>query len=228
MASASNTHNDADHGNNNRDFVLTASSPKEHNTILSPVRQNEQPVPESDPRDGHETSLSSEEDDDMQVLTVRQSGKRPQNTQEIPVASAQPADQPTRADFQRILTALERNTELMAQQNRKIEALEENQPPSGQPTLPRGDITRLGPLLDRKLPTNGVVPSRGSSHKAAKGVEPHLYARKESPRRQKRGRRSNNLVTLPGAAKHGKARSLLQPPCSRQSRIPKSLAGSSV
>jgi hypothetical protein len=127
MASASNTHNDADHGNDNRDFVPTASSPKEHNTVLSPVRQNEQPVPESDPRDGHETSLSSEEDDDMQVLTVRQSGKRPQNTQEIPVASAQPADQPTRADFQRILTALERNTELMAQQNRRIEALEKNQ-----------------------------------------------------------------------------------------------------
>jgi hypothetical protein len=127
MASASNTHNDADHGNDNRDFVPTASSPKEHNTVLSPVRQNEQPIPESDPRDGHETSLSSEEDDDMQVLTVRQSGKRPQNTQEIPVASAQPADQPTRADFQRILTALERNTELMAQQNRRIEALEKNQ-----------------------------------------------------------------------------------------------------
>ncbi|KAK2366720.1 hypothetical protein QL285_080069 [Trifolium repens] len=127
MASASNTHNDADHGNDNRDFVPTASSPKEHNTVLSPVRQNEQPVPESDPRDGHKTSLSSEEDDDMQILTVHQSGKRPQNTQEIPVGSAQPADQPTRADFQRILTALERNTELMAQQNRRIEALEKNQ-----------------------------------------------------------------------------------------------------
>jgi hypothetical protein len=70
--------------------------------------------------------VSSEEEDDMQILTVRQSGKPPQNTQEIPVASAQPADQPTRADFLRILAALEKNTEVMAQQNRMIEALEKN------------------------------------------------------------------------------------------------------
>jgi hypothetical protein len=70
--------------------------------------------------------VSSEEDDDMQILTVRQSGKRPQNMQEIPVANVQLVDQPTRADFLRILAALEKNTEVMAQQNRMIEALEKN------------------------------------------------------------------------------------------------------
>ncbi|KAK2399440.1 hypothetical protein QL285_049252 [Trifolium repens] len=58
-----------------------------------------------------------------------QFGKRPQNTQEIPVASAQPIDQPTRTNFLRILAALEKNTEVMAQQNHRIEALEKNQRP---------------------------------------------------------------------------------------------------
>ncbi|WJX84371.1 hypothetical protein P8452_66954 [Trifolium repens] len=103
MASASNTCNNADQIDDQADFIPTTSSPQRHNTVLSPVRQ---PIPESDPRDGHETTLSSEEDDDMQILTVRQSGKRPLNTQEIPVVSAQPADQQT--DFQRILALLEK------------------------------------------------------------------------------------------------------------------------
>ncbi|WJX28756.1 hypothetical protein P8452_17436 [Trifolium repens] len=49
MANASNTRNDADHGNDDRDFVPTVSSPPEHNTVLSPVRQNDQPQRESDP-----------------------------------------------------------------------------------------------------------------------------------------------------------------------------------
>ncbi|KAK2397452.1 hypothetical protein QL285_059022 [Trifolium repens] len=124
MASGSNTRIDGDHDNDNRDFIPTISSPVEHNTVLSPVRQ---PIPESDPRDGQETTVSSEEDDDVQVVTARQSGKRPSNTQEIPVVSAQPADQQT--DFQRILALLERNNDLIAQQNRRIEALERNQRP---------------------------------------------------------------------------------------------------
>jgi hypothetical protein len=127
-ASGSNTRNDGDHVNDNRDFVPLPSSHVEQNIVLSPVHHDDQPQPppETDPRDGCEASVSSEEDDDMQILTVRQSGKRPQNMQEIPVANVQPVDQPTRADFLRILAALEKNTEVMAQQNRMIEALEKN------------------------------------------------------------------------------------------------------
>jgi hypothetical protein len=120
-ASGSNTRNDGDNSDNTRDFVPLPSSPVEQDTILSPVHQSDQPQPETDPRDSHEASVSSEEEDDMQILTVRQSGKRPQKTQEIPVANAQPVDHPTRA--------LEKNTEVMAQQNRRIEALERNQCP---------------------------------------------------------------------------------------------------
>jgi hypothetical protein len=128
-ASGSNTRNDGDNSDNTRDFVPLPSSPVEQDTILSPVHQSDQPQPETDPRDSHEASVSSEEEDDMQILTVRQSGKRPQKTQEIPVANAQPVDHPTRADFLRILAALEKNTEVMAQLNRRIEALERNQCP---------------------------------------------------------------------------------------------------
>ncbi|KAK2397422.1 hypothetical protein QL285_058998 [Trifolium repens] len=132
MASGSNTRIDGDRDNDNRDFIPTVSSPVEHNTVLSPVRQ---PMPESDPRDGHETTLSSEEDDDMQILTARQSGKRPLNTQEIPVVSAQPTDQ--QADFQRILALLEKNNELIAQQNLRIEALEKQRPQRAPNSPPR-------------------------------------------------------------------------------------------
>ncbi|KAK2416133.1 hypothetical protein QL285_038556 [Trifolium repens] len=132
MASASNTRNNDDQNNEHVDFIPTTSSPERHNTVLSPVIQ---PVPESDPRDGHETALSSEEDDDLQILTARKSGKRPQNTQEIPVVSAQPADQKTY--FQRILALLEKNNQLIAQQNLRIEALKNQRPQRAANSPPR-------------------------------------------------------------------------------------------
>ncbi|MCH82066.1 hypothetical protein A2U01_0002862 [Trifolium medium] len=56
---------------------------REHDIVLSPVCSNEKQVPETDPRDGLETSLSSEDGEHVQVLTERQLGKRPQETQEI-------------------------------------------------------------------------------------------------------------------------------------------------
>jgi hypothetical protein len=71
----------------------------------------------------------------MQVITERQAGKRPQNTQEIPVISAQPADQQT--DFQRILALLEENNKLIAQQNLRIEALEKQRPQRAANSPPR-------------------------------------------------------------------------------------------
>ncbi|MCI31074.1 hypothetical protein A2U01_0052285 [Trifolium medium] len=51
--------------------VVPASPPPENGTVLSPVDDNNQTLPESDPRDGCETSLSSEEGDDLQILTKR-------------------------------------------------------------------------------------------------------------------------------------------------------------
>jgi hypothetical protein len=54
----------------------------------------------------------------------------------------------------------------------------------------------LNPLLDRKQTNNGILPSKGFSPRATKGDELHLYARREPPLPQKRGRWSSNLATL--------------------------------
>ncbi|MCI92503.1 hypothetical protein A2U01_0113799, partial [Trifolium medium] len=43
--------------------AVPASPPPEHGTVLSPVDNKDQALPESDPRDGRETFLSSEEGD---------------------------------------------------------------------------------------------------------------------------------------------------------------------
>ncbi|MCI30003.1 hypothetical protein A2U01_0051212, partial [Trifolium medium] len=53
-------------------------------TVLSPVTNDQDQLPVNntgDPRDGRETSLSSDENgEDVQILTERQLEKRPQST----------------------------------------------------------------------------------------------------------------------------------------------------
>ncbi|MCI61303.1 hypothetical protein A2U01_0082560, partial [Trifolium medium] len=86
--------------------AVPASPPPEHGTVLSPVDINDQTLPESDPRDGRETSFSSEEGDGVQILTERQSRKRPQNTQEIPADRTRPIVPPSNPDLATVLAAL--------------------------------------------------------------------------------------------------------------------------
>ncbi|MCI85722.1 hypothetical protein A2U01_0107001, partial [Trifolium medium] len=70
-----------------------------------------------DPRDGRETSLSSDEDGEgVQVLTERQREKRPQSTQEILVDRAQPPALITRKDIANLITALRSTNETLHQQ----------------------------------------------------------------------------------------------------------------
>ncbi|MCI77147.1 hypothetical protein A2U01_0098417, partial [Trifolium medium] len=69
-------------------------------------------APETDPRDGQETSWTSE-DDDALVLTERQSGKRPQGTQEISVDTAQPTASVANADLAAVIAALKQTTEAL-------------------------------------------------------------------------------------------------------------------
>ncbi|MCI73994.1 hypothetical protein A2U01_0095258, partial [Trifolium medium] len=78
---------------------IQTSPHREHNTVLSPVRSNEKQVPETDPKDGLEASPSSEDGEDLQILTERQLGKRPHETQEISVDNAQPIVPVTNADI---------------------------------------------------------------------------------------------------------------------------------
>ncbi|MCI38030.1 hypothetical protein A2U01_0059258, partial [Trifolium medium] len=116
MASSSQQLNDGgDHD------AVPASPPPEHSPVLSPVDNNDQTLPESDPRDGRETSLSSEEGDGVQILTDHQSGKRPKNTQEIPVDRTRPIVPPSNPDLATVLAALNKTNELLHQQNLRIE-----------------------------------------------------------------------------------------------------------
>ncbi|MCI34673.1 hypothetical protein A2U01_0055893, partial [Trifolium medium] len=80
-----------------------------------------------DPRDGRETSLSSDDGgDDIQILMERQKEKRPQSTQEIPVDRAQPPALITREDIMNLITALRSTNETIQQQGLRITALEES------------------------------------------------------------------------------------------------------
>ncbi|MCI33215.1 hypothetical protein A2U01_0054432, partial [Trifolium medium] len=65
MASSSQINNDGD----DHTAAIQTSPHREHNIVLSPVRSNEKQVPETDPRDGLEASLSSEDGEDLQILT---------------------------------------------------------------------------------------------------------------------------------------------------------------
>ncbi|MCI87987.1 hypothetical protein A2U01_0109273, partial [Trifolium medium] len=59
--------------NGDQDHTVT-SPPREHNTVLSPVQNNDAQMPENitgDPRDGEEASPFTEDEDEVQVLTER-------------------------------------------------------------------------------------------------------------------------------------------------------------
>ncbi|MCI55872.1 hypothetical protein A2U01_0077123, partial [Trifolium medium] len=83
MASASHNQRDSD------DDTVPHSPPREFDPILTPVGNNQEQAPvdnTGDPRDGRETSFSSDEDGDgAPILTERQREKRPLFTQDSPV-----------------------------------------------------------------------------------------------------------------------------------------------
>ncbi|MCI32011.1 hypothetical protein A2U01_0053223, partial [Trifolium medium] len=104
MASASHNHDDGDHD------TICRSPPRESGPVLTPSGNDQEQVPvdnTSDPRDGRETSFSSDEDDEgVQTLTERQREKCPQFTQETLVDRAQPPTLITRKDIANLITAL--------------------------------------------------------------------------------------------------------------------------
>ncbi|MCI06128.1 hypothetical protein A2U01_0027184 [Trifolium medium] len=127
MASASNNRIDGDH---DHAAAIETSPHREYNTVLSPVTNDQDQLPvdnTGDPKDGRETSLSSDENGkDVQILTERQLEKRPQSTQEIPVDRAQPPALITREDIADLVTALRSTNETLQQQGLRITALEES------------------------------------------------------------------------------------------------------
>ncbi|MCH85007.1 hypothetical protein A2U01_0005847 [Trifolium medium] len=123
MDSASHNHGDGDHD------TVPPSPPREYNTDISPVTNNQKQSPvdnTGDPSDGRETSLSSDDGEGVQILTKRQLEKRPQSTQEIPVDRAQPPAPITHEDITDLLTALRSTNKTLQQQGLGITALEES------------------------------------------------------------------------------------------------------
>ncbi|MCH84789.1 hypothetical protein A2U01_0005625 [Trifolium medium] len=200
MASSSQINNDGD------DHIATVqTSPhREHDTVISPVRDNEKLVPETDPRDGRETSFSSE-DGDVPVLTERQSGKHPQMTQEISVDTAQPTTSVTNTELAAVIAALKQTTEALQsqscrldEQNLRLEALERSQRPQRNNSPPQRrhasqspprqeTVKQRPPALERieqpnkkRDRTPPLREGRASSSKKGKAVDRHDQ-RRHSP-----------------------------------------------
>ncbi|MCH95750.1 hypothetical protein A2U01_0016732, partial [Trifolium medium] len=143
------------HNQHDGDHDTAPPSPHRERPIMSPVNDAEQQLPTNivgDPRDGHETSLSSDDDGDaVQILTEWRKEKHPQSTQEIPVDKAQPSAVITREDFVNLITALKSTTETLKQQGERITALEESlrSKRSGSRSPRRSDPLGRRPALER-------------------------------------------------------------------------------
>ncbi|CAJ2663183.1 unnamed protein product [Trifolium pratense] len=120
MASSSQPLN-TDTGDDNV-LNVPSSPPPQHNTVLSPVRDNTTAShgPETDSRDGRETSLSSDEED-VEILTDRQMGKRPQLKQEAPANNAEQPAVLANSEVAALIAALKQTTEAMQAQNRRLD-----------------------------------------------------------------------------------------------------------
>ncbi|MCI19905.1 hypothetical protein A2U01_0041065, partial [Trifolium medium] len=149
-----------------------------------------------DPRDGRETSFSSDEDGEgVQILTERQREKCPQFTQEVPVDRAQPPVIITREDIANLITDLKSTNETLQQQGLRITTLEESirskrstsRSRSRSKTPPRRpDAHNRRPALERlqqpNKKRNRTPPreDRDSPSKKGKGTE-RLEQRRRSP-----------------------------------------------
>ncbi|CAJ2662458.1 unnamed protein product [Trifolium pratense] len=98
------------------------SPPPQHNTVLSPVRDDTTVArgPEADSRDGRETSLSSDEED-VEVLTDRRMGKRPQFKQETPANNAGQRATLANSEITALIAALKQTMEAMQAQGRRLD-----------------------------------------------------------------------------------------------------------
>ncbi|CAJ2644644.1 unnamed protein product [Trifolium pratense] len=108
-------------------------------------------LPESDPRDGQETSWTSE-DGDLVVLTEKQAGKRPQSEQGKSAETDLSTASVTNAELAALIAALKQTTEALQGQNRRmdeqnmrLDRLERNQRLSRNNSPPRRTPTSQSP-----------------------------------------------------------------------------------
>ncbi|CAJ2677241.1 unnamed protein product [Trifolium pratense] len=229
MASSSQQLN-TDAGDDNV-LNVPSSPPPQHNTVLSPVRDDTTVTrgPETDSRDGREASLSSDEED-VEILTDRRMGKRPQLKQEAP---ANNAEQPTvlaNSEVAALIAALKQTTEAMQAQNRRLDeqseriaALEKgrrrrktNSPPrrhQATPSPPRPAVVKhRRPDLER-VEVTPRKKDRTPPHREGR-LSPGKKGKHEAPRR-------HSPQGLANMAKHGASGSYRP----RKSRSPTPMPG---
>ncbi|CAJ2627752.1 unnamed protein product [Trifolium pratense] len=215
------------------DSVLNvpSSPPPQHNTVLSPVRDNTAVSrgPETDSRDGRETSLSSDEED-VEILTDRQMGKRPQLKQEAPANNAEQPAALANSEVAALIAALKQTTEAMQAQNRRLDeqseriaALEKsrrrrktNSPPrrhQATPSPPRpAAVKHRRPDLER-VEVTPRKRDRTPPHREGR-LSPGKKGKHEAPRR-------HSPQGLANMAKHGASGSYRP----RKSRSPTPMPG---
>ncbi|CAJ2645078.1 unnamed protein product [Trifolium pratense] len=150
------------HFNNDVEDAAPPSSPRLSPALITDL----QALPQSDPRDGQETSWTSE-DGDLVVLTEKQTGKRPQSEQGKSAETDLSAASVTNAELAALIAALKQTTEALQGQNRRmdeqnmrLDRLERNQrfsrnnsPPRRAPTSPspprQETVRQRRPALER-------------------------------------------------------------------------------
>ncbi|CAJ2644754.1 unnamed protein product [Trifolium pratense] len=152
----------ASHFSNDVEDAAPPSSPRLPPVLITDL----QALPESDPRDGQETSWTSE-DGDLVVLTEKQAGKRPQSEQGRSAETDLSTASVTNAELAALIAALKQTTEALQGQNRRmdeqnmrLDRLERNQrfsrnnsPPRRAPTSPspprQETVRQRRPALER-------------------------------------------------------------------------------
>ncbi|CAJ2653881.1 unnamed protein product [Trifolium pratense] len=135
------------HFNNDAEDAAPPSSPRLSPALITDL----QALPESDPRDGHATSWTSE-DGDLVVLTEKQAGKRTQSEQGKSAETDLSTALVTNAELAALIAALKQTTEALQGQNRRmdeqnmrLDRLERNQRLSRNNSPPRRTPTSQSP-----------------------------------------------------------------------------------
>ncbi|GAU39254.1 hypothetical protein TSUD_71930 [Trifolium subterraneum] len=206
MASGSNTNND-DINNNNIDvvppFTLNAAGP-----VLMPVNDNDQPIPETDHRDGRETSPDSDDDEAVQFLSERKKGKQSQIAPGKSATTSQP-NSPRVTENAALLDALRETIRTVNEQNARIRALEDGQ---------RQILGYIKPFSPpRRAERSESPPARragtGQRRPVLERVQPQVQKRNQTPPREDSVARTNKRGKADSVArtnKRGKAVSLFE------------------
>ncbi|GAU46466.1 hypothetical protein TSUD_402330 [Trifolium subterraneum] len=216
MASGSNTNNDD--ANNNIDvvpqFTLNAGDP-----VLTPVDKNGEPIPETDHRDGRETSPDSDDDEAVQFLSERKKGKQSQIAPGKSAPTPQP-NSPRASENAALLDALHETIRTVNEQNAPsenaalLDALHEtirtvNEQNARIRALEDGQRQILGYIKPSSPPRRAERSESPPARRAGTSQRRHVLERVQ-PQVQKRNRTPPREDSVARANKRGKAVALFE------------------